>query len=215
MPLLISSRPARGALVAVVLATASAVLSGCGSATSSSTGTRTAAATASARASSSTTSSAPATTTVTQTVPHSGPPTCRAAALKLSFLGMQGATGHGELGFAVHNSSGTSCDTFGYPGVQFLSQGGALLPTVTHRATSDFFGHSSLATVHLAPGETASFRLAVTHGIGSSAGCTSAYGLQVYPPRDTATLRVMIPGGATECGTATVSPMQPGTSAYR
>jgi hypothetical protein len=128
---------------------------------------------------------------------------------------MQGATGHGELGFAVHNTSGTNCDTLGYPGVQFLSQGGALLPTVTDRATSDFFGHTPVATVHLAPGETASFRLAVTHGNGSSAGCTSAYGLQVFPPNDTATLRVMIPGGATECGTATVSPMQTGTSAYR
>jgi hypothetical protein len=128
---------------------------------------------------------------------------------------MQGATGHGELGFAVHNTSGTRCATLGYPGVQFLSQGGALLPTVTHHTTSDFFGHSPVATVHLAPGETASFRLAVTHGIGSSAGCTSAYGLQARPPNDTATLRVMIPGGATECGSAMVSPMQPGTSAYR
>jgi hypothetical protein len=146
---------------------------------------------------------------------HPGLPICRAAALKLSFVGMQGATGHGELGFAVHNTSGTSCETFGYPGVQFLGQGGALLPTVTHRATSDFFGQSPVAAVHLAPRETASFRLAVTHGISSSAGCTSAYGLQVYPPNDTATLRVTIPGGATECGTATVSPMQTGTSAYR
>ncbi|MGB9184874.1 MAG: DUF4232 domain-containing protein [Solirubrobacteraceae bacterium] len=210
-----SSCPARVALAVLGLAATLSLLSGCGSATSSSAGTQTAAASVPDRASSSTSSSTPATTTVSQSAPHSGPPTCRAAALKPSFLGMQGATGHGELGFAVRNSSGTSCDTFGYPGVQFLSQSGALLPTVTHRATSDLFGHSPLATVHLAPGDTASFRLAVTHGIGSSAGCTSAYGLQVYSPKDTATLRVMIPGGATECGTATVSPLQPGTSAYR
>jgi hypothetical protein len=215
MPVPISSRTARAALVAVVLATASVMLSACGSATSSSTGTQTAGATASTPALGSTSSSAAPTTTVTHTATGSGPPTCRAAALKLRFLGMQGATGHGELGFAVQNTSGTSCDTFGYPGVQFLSQRGVLLPTVTHRATSDFFGHSPLATVHLAPGETASFRLAVTHGIGSSAGCTSAYGLQVYTPIDTANLLVMIPGGATECGVATVSPMQTGTSAYR
>jgi Protein of unknown function (DUF4232) len=213
MPLEISSRPARVALATLALASTLSVLSACGSATSSSTGTKTAAATASTSASGSTSSSAPATTTVTETA--TAVPSCRAAGLKLSFLGMQGATGHGELGFAVHNTSGTSCATFGYPGAQFLSQGGALLPTVTHRTTSDFFGHSPVATVHLAPGETASFRLAVTHGIGSSAGCTSAYGLQVYPPNDTATLRVMIPGGATECGSATVSPMQAGTSAYR
>ena len=79
-------------------------------------------------------------------------PSCRAAALKLSFLGMQGATGHGELGFAVHNTSGTSCTTFGYPGARFLSPAGALLPTVTHRAPSDFFGRSPVAIIHLAPG---------------------------------------------------------------
>jgi hypothetical protein len=127
---------------------------------------------------------------------------------------MQGATGHGELGFAVHNTTATSCNTVGYPGVQFTSRSGALLPTVTHRTTSDFFGPSPLATVVLTPGATASFRLGVTHGISSSAGCTTAYGLQVYPPNDTATLRVAIPGGATECGTATVSPMRTGTSAY-
>ncbi len=211
----LSSWAARATPVAVVLATAMAALSACGTATSSSTGTRTAAATASTTAAGSTSSSAAATTTVTQTATRSGSPTCRAAALKLSFLGMQGATGHGELGFAVQNTSGTSCDTIGYPGVQFLSQGRAPLPTITHRATSDFFGHSPLATVHLAPGETASFRLAVTHGIGSSAGCTSADGLQVYPPNDTTNLRVMIPGGAAECGVAIVSPMQTGTSAYR
>ncbi len=191
------------------------MLSACGSTTSSSTSSKPAAATTSTPGSTSTSSSARATTTVTETSTRRGPPICRAAALKLSFLGMQGATGHGELGFAVHNTSGTSCETFGYPGVQFLSLRGGLLPTVTHRATSDFFGHSPLVAVHLAPGDTASFRLAVTHGISSRAGCTTAYGLQVYPPNDTATLRVMIPGGATECGTATVSPMQTGTSAYR
>jgi hypothetical protein len=213
MPLEISSRPARVALTVLALASTLSVLSACGSATSSSTRPQPAGATTSTVASTSTSSSAPATTTVTQTA--TAVPSCRAATLKLSFLGMQGATGHGELGFAVHNTSATGCDTYGYPGVQFLSQGEALLPTVTHRATSDFFGHSPVTTVHLAPGETASFRLAVTHGIASSAGCTSAYGLQIYPPNDTATLRVMIPGAATECGSATVSPMQPGTGAYR
>lgn len=192
------------------------VPSACGSATSSSThpppGATTTRAPFSGTTSSSTTT---VTTTVTdQATPH-GPPACRAAALKLSFLGLQGATGHGELGFAVHNTSGSSCATFGYPGVQFLGHAGGLLPTATHRATADFFGSSPLAPVHLAPGETASFRLAVTHGISSSVGCTDAYGLRIYPPNDTATLRVVIPGGATECGVATVSPMQTGTSAYR
>ena len=67
----------------------------------------------------------------------------------------------------------------------------------------------------LTPGSSASFRLGVTHGVSSTADCTTAYGLQVIPPDDTATLRTHIPGGAYECRTATVSPLRPGTSAYR
>lgn len=128
-------------------------------------------------------------------------------------LGQQGATGHGELGFALRNT-GARCNTIGYPGVQFLSRSGAPLPTRPTHTTSDFFGHSPRRQLIVGPGQTVSFRLGVTHGIGSSAGCTTAYGLQVIPPNDRATLRVSIPGGATECATATVSPLRVGTSAY-
>jgi hypothetical protein len=61
-----------------------------------------------------------------------------------------------------------------------------------------------------------SFRLGVSHGGGGvSAGCTTAYGLQVIAPNDTATLRVQIPNGASECGATTVSPVEPGDSAYQ
>ena len=66
----------------------------------------------------------------------------------------------------------------------------------------------------VAPGATVSFRLGVTHGASSAAGCTTAHALQVIPPNDTATLRVSIPNGAYECQTATVSPLAPGTSAF-
>jgi hypothetical protein len=134
--------------------------------------------------------------------------------LSLSFLGQQGATGHGELGFALRNTGSSSCRTFGYPGVLFLSQGGASLPTVSTRTTHDFFGSAPLQSLVVAAGQSVSFRLGVTHGIASSAGCTTTYGVQVIPPDDTATLRVSIPGGAYECGTATVSPVRPGQSAY-
>jgi hypothetical protein len=36
----------------------------------------------------------------------------------------------------------------------------------------------------------------------------------VIAPDDTAPIRAQIPDGAYECGTATVSPLQPGRSAY-
>jgi hypothetical protein len=139
---------------------------------------------------------------------------CKASGLALSFLGGQGATGHGELGFALKNT-GEACSTGGYPGIQFLAKDGASLPTTPQHTTSDFFGDLPLQHLSLAPGQSASFRLGVSHGAGSSAGCSTAYGLQVIAPNDTATLRVTIPNGASECGTTTVSPLQAGNAAYQ
>jgi hypothetical protein len=160
-----------------------------------------------------TTTSAQPTGTTAQ--PSSGPPPCRAANLALSFLGGQGATGHGLLGFALRNTGSQPCTTIGYPGIQFLDKGGNALPTIPTHTTQDYFGTIPKTLLTVAPGATVSFRLGVTHGITSTAGCTTAYGLQVIPPNDTATLRTAIAnGGAYECGTATVSPLAAGTSAY-
>lgn len=162
-----------------------------------------------------TTTPPPTTTTGTTTTPApSGQ--CLAAGLQLSFLGGQGATGHGLLGFALKDVSTSECHTFGYPGVQFLDKSGATLPTASTRTTHDYFGNAPLRALTVSAGETVSFRLGVTHigPNGSQTGCTTAYGLQVIPPNDTATLRVAIPQGVDECGTATVSPLQPGTSAF-
>jgi hypothetical protein len=162
--------------------------------------------------------------TVTQTVTTTTPTTtpvqsniCRAAGLHLSFLGGSGATGHGLLGFTLKNVGSSSCHMFGYPGILFLDQGGGALPTTTIRAVHDFFGSAPLRSFDLAPGESASFRIGVTHfgPNGSNTGCTTAYGLQVIPPNDTSTLRVTIGnGGEYECQSASLSPVQPGTSAY-
>jgi hypothetical protein len=155
-----------------------------------------------------------ATTSAGQTSTTSGPPPCLAAGLALSFLGQQGATGHGELGFALRNTGSASCATVGYPGVQFLDQGGGALPTTPAHTTNDFFGRTPERALIVGPGQSVSFRLGVTHGAGSSAGCTTASGLQVIAPNDTVTLRVQIPDGASECATTTVSPLLPGDSAY-
>lgn len=188
------------------------------------TGTHTATTQSTSALATASTSSSGATTTASQTTGtatgNSGGASvggaadeCKAAGLALSFLGGQGATGHGELGFALKNT-GAACRTGGYPGIQFLSKDGAALPTTPQHTTSDFFGQLPLQRLSLQPGQTASFRLGVSHGGGSSAPCSTAYGLQVIAPNDTATLRVQIPNGASECGTTTVSPLQPGTSAF-
>ena len=157
-----------------------------------------------------TTMSTPTTTTTANT----GPPPCTAADLALIYLGGLGAAGHGELGFALHNTGSQPCTTIGYPGIQFLDRAGGALPTVPTHTTRDFFGSIPKTFLTVAPGATVSFRLGVTHGAASPAGCTTAYGLQVIAPNDTATLRTSIPNGAYECQTATVSPLAQGTSAF-
>ena len=229
-----TQRVMRTCAIAIVLLCAGAI-AGCGSGsatgTTSSTGgggsrptmttvTRTTTETnpaGSSTAGASTSSTASPTSTSSSAAAPSGSP-CRATDLALSFIGGQGATGHGELGFALRNTSQSSCHTYGYPGVQFLALSGKPLPTTPTHTTDDFFGHTTLRPLVVGPGDTVSFRLGVSHvGTGgSSSGCTTADGLQVIAPDDTATLRTQIPsGGAAECGgTVTVSPLQPGTTAF-
>jgi hypothetical protein len=194
----------------------------CGS-SSATTGTRSPVATvtktdtvsSSPSTSTSTSSTASATsTTDASSSSASGPAACLASGLTLSFIGQQGATGHGELGFALRNTGSASCSTVGYPGVQFLDRGGATLPTTPTHTTDDFFGHSPERALVVGPQQSVSFRLGVTHGAASTKGCTTAYGLQVIAPNDTATMRVQIPDGAYECATATVSPLRVGDTAY-
>jgi len=174
--------------------------------------------TATATAAQTTTATAPATTattaTTSTTTTTSGDPPCVAASLSLSFMGQQGGMGHGEIGFVLHNTGNVSCRTYGYPGILFLDQNGHPLTTIPHHATSDFFGSSPAVPLVIAPGAAASFRLDVGHGVATSAGCATAYGLQVIPPNDTATLVTKIPNGAYECQDANVSPLRAGAAAY-
>ena len=107
----------------------------------------------------------------------------------------RGRRASGELGFALRNIGGTSCRTFGYPGVLFLDRTGQPLPTVSTRTTHDFFGSTPEVALEVAPGTSVSFRLGVTHGISSPAGCTTAYGLQVIAPDDYGDATREDPGG--------------------
>ncbi len=165
---------------------------------------------------SSTRTAAPAQTSSTTTTSASaGTSACVAADLSLTYLGQQGAAGHGELGFALKNTSQTACHTYGYPGVLFLDSHGAGLTTIPQHTTLDYFGHAPEVKLTIQPGAEVSFRLGVTHGAVPGSICTTAAGLQVIAPDDTATLRVTIPNGAYECRDVTVSPLQPGNTAYR
>jgi hypothetical protein len=210
---------------AVLILACTLALAACGTSSRSSSGvanrqptTSPATAPTTTQTSSTATSTTPtgSASTPTSTSSPTASTACTAADLALSYLGGQGATGHGELGFALRNTSGSTCHTYGYPGVLFLDRAGKALPTDSTRTTQDFFGSAPEQKLVVAPGQTVSFRLGVTHGAASPVGCTTAYGLQVIPPDDTATLHVTIGnGGAYECRTATVSPLQQGTSAFR
>ncbi|HUA69940.1 MAG TPA: DUF4232 domain-containing protein [Solirubrobacteraceae bacterium] len=186
-----------------------------GTAASSPVPTSTATSTASTTtAATSTTAPATTTSTTTATTTASGEPPCRASDLSLGFLGQQGGMGHGEIGFVLKNTGSVPCRTYGWPGIQFLGQAGNPLPTIPHHTTNDFFGSTPAAPLVIAPGGSASFRLDVGHGVATSAGCATAYSLQVIPPNDTATLKTSIPNGAYECKDANVSPLRSGASAY-
>lgn len=154
------------------------------------------------------------TTSQTTTTTPSGTPICRASTLALSFIGSQGAAGHGLLGFELKNTGNATCSTIGYPGVTFIDKAGKPLPTNTTRTTQDYFGSAPKVLLNVAPGSKVSFRIGVTHVPAGNATCTTAAGLQVIPPNDTSTLTVSIPDGAYYCQTATVSPVRPGSSAY-
>jgi hypothetical protein len=139
---------------------------------------------------------------------------CRATNLSLSYVGENDGAGHGLLEFSLKNTGSTPCQTSGFPGVQFLDSHGADLTTVPHHITSDYFGPAPEGEVTITPGQIASFRIGVTHGAIPGSVCTTAYGLQVIPPDDTATLRASFPRGAYECQDADVSPIEPGSTAY-
>jgi hypothetical protein len=139
---------------------------------------------------------------------------CRAGNLSLSFVGEDDAADHGLLKFALKNISSLPCHTYGFPGVVFLDAQGAALTTFPQHVTYDYFGNAPELEVTLTPGQSASFRIGVTHGANPGSVCTTAYGLQVIPPDDTAPLRASIATGAYECRDADVSPVEPGAAAY-
>jgi Protein of unknown function (DUF4232) len=138
---------------------------------------------------------------------------CTASDLTPSYLGSNGAAGTIVLGFALKNTGSTTCHTYGWPGVQFLSSSGAGLATHTTRTTGDVVGSTPAAVLTLAPGDEASFRM-VTSDMGAGGGsCPTASALQIYAPDDTVTMKVAVPGVAA-CGKATLSPMMAGASAF-
>jgi hypothetical protein len=154
-------------------------------------------------------------TTTTGTTTVNASDDCVAADLKPSFLGTNGAAGTIAVGFALTNSSSSTCTTYGWPGVLLLSSTDEALPTDAVRSSSDMLGSTPATAITLKPGQQVSFRLiASDFASGSTASCPNATDLQIIAPNDTATLKVAISGGIPACGRATLSPLMAGTSAW-
>ncbi|MGH3417838.1 MAG: DUF4232 domain-containing protein, partial [Actinocrinis sp.] len=178
--------PATAAAAAAVLG--AVVLAACGGGSNASdqtpptvTVTKTQTVTRSAsNPSTSTTDAGPQTDTVatkTSTTPGAVGTACSASELTPRYLGSNGATGTVVLGFALKNMGSTTCHTYGWPGVEFLSSAGAALPTNATRTTGDVVGSTPANVLTLAPGQEASFRM-VTSDMGpNGSSCPTASAL--------------------------------------
>ena len=200
------------AMLAVVLGL---VAAGCGGSTPAAQRTRTVTVRSGTPATTSGTTTPPGTTasTATTTPAAAGAGACTATDLAPSFGGSNGATGNIVLYVSLKNTGSSRCHTYGYPGVEFLDQTGAALPTAAKRTTHDILGEMTPVLISLAPGEIASFRLVVPQQPPSAIPCHTAFGLQVIAPDDTARMSVKIPDGISECQQATVSPLKAGSAA--
>jgi hypothetical protein len=154
-----------------------------------------------------------AATSTTAAASTTGPGSaCVAADLTPKYLGSNGAAGTLEYGFALVNSSSTACHTYGWPGAEFLTSAGTPIGTGAKRVKSDAVGSVQSTQINLAPGDEASFRVAVHDAVDGGKGCTTAGFLQIYAPDDTTALKVIAKVSA--CPSATVTPLQPGSEAF-
>ncbi len=130
--------------------------------------------------------------------PGLGASRCSTGQLALSYLGTQGATGHLEVTFALHNVSARTCALRGYPGGQMLDTGGRRLPTHVKRGHG-FFPDTLLAPrrVTLAPGASAHFGLSFSTNNeyrGGGRRCPAAATLRSVPPNARQPLSVQVSG---------------------
>jgi hypothetical protein len=126
------------------------------------------------------------------------PTACVTSQLTLAYTGTQGATGHVEATFALHNVSGHSCTLHGYPGAALLDGAGHTLPTQLKQGKG-FFPDTLLVPrqVILRPGGDARFGLGFADNNEYVGGrpCRSAAWLKSVPPHAAGALRVALTGG--------------------
>ena len=140
---------------------------------------------------------------------------CSAGDLAAVYMQQDDSSSRTVLSLVLSNRGHAICHTYGWPTVRLLAFGGKALPAKARRVTTDALGKTPASVVALAPGRRASFRVIASdrNAHGGQSGCATAHALRIRPPDGGAAIDISIPGGAPECSTVTVSPLQPGNAA--
>ena len=168
-------------------------------------------------AGSTTTATAPApqpgTSSAATTAPAAQPGPCSTAALRVTLGSKEGAAaGHFYRTLDFTNISGTSCTLYGYPGVSLVSGPPyTQIGLAAKRSTS-----TPKKLVTLTPGATAHALLQIVDALNyppASCGPAKATALKIYPPNQTAPVR--LPNTSSGCTkpvqTLSIGTVQPGS----
>ena len=136
----------------------------------------------------------------------SATPPCAANDLRISAGQGNGATGHAIAPFHLRNASSHTCSLRGFPRVVLLDRDGPMGVAVKPRAT-DFFEHTAIHPVKLAPAAGARFHLAFEDAINGG-NCPTAKGMRASLPQG-GTLSVQLNGQLACPGGVSVSPFAP------
>jgi hypothetical protein len=145
-----------------------------------------------------------------------GPAACATSALRATVLATQGGAALGSTYYPVQftNTSGASCNLYGYPGVSFISGPGGSqigIPATENPAHARQF-------VDLAPGQSAHAVLQVVVAQNfPPANCgtiVTAHWLRIYPPNQTSPLYASFTAQTCSAGKTTLSveTVQPGST---
>lgn len=133
---------------------------------------------------------------------------CATSQLSAEITNEQGAAGSRLVDIVLTNTSDEECTLTGFPGVSAVtSNDGTQLGPAALRETG-----TEAATVTLAPGAQARTGLKITNvGLLDAAACQpqDADGLRIYPPENTDSLYVAVPGLQACAGEVDILSVQP------
>ncbi|MFG6304102.1 DUF4232 domain-containing protein, partial [Corynebacterium hesseae] len=142
------------------------------------------------------------------TIPPLPEGACATSQLSTEITNEQGAAGSRLVDIVLTNTSDEECTLTGFPGVSAVtSNDGTQLGPAALRETG-----TEAATVTLAPGAQARTGLKITNvGLLDAAACQpqDADGLRIYPPENTDSLYVAVPGLQACAGEVDILSVQP------